>query len=137
VQTEEEVATLKAEVEREELRTNAVQLLPRHHSTMSNGGAHCGCGSRPTDGDSYVAAYCRRAAWRDTAWRDLRAGARAPQSAEIVIRLTMFRWRTRANLSCHPSRPCRSLGWEERQLVVLVQVLTATDAGRLARVLTV
>lgn len=137
-QAEEEVATLKEDIAREELRTNALRLL---RETV----AQC-----RAEALAAVVGPVQHAATR-TLQRI--AGGRLggiqlgetfapahvlPQLAEIPIRLDDVSGGEREQIYLATRLALADvLAKEERQLVVLDDVLTVTDTGRLARVLNV
>ncbi len=137
-EAEEEVAMLKEEIAREELRTIAVQLL---RDTV----VQC-----RAEALTAVVGPVQLAATR-TLQRI--AGGRLggiqlgetfepahvlPQLAEIPVRLDDVSGGEREQIYLATRLALAEvLAKEERQLVVLDDVLTATDAGRLARVLTI
>ena len=138
VQAEEEVATLKEEVAREELRTSAMRLL---HDTVAQCRAEA------------LAAVVGPVQLVATRTLQRIAGGRLggiqlgetfepahvlPQLAEIPVRLDDVSGGEREQIYLATRLALAEvLAKAERQLVVLDDVLTATDTGRLARVLTV
>ncbi|MBI3801753.1 MAG: hypothetical protein HY268_32890 [Deltaproteobacteria bacterium] len=138
VQAEEEIATLREEVAREELRTNAVRLL-RDTVTQCR-----------VEALSAVVGPVQLAATR---MLQRIAGGRLgsiqlgetfepahvlPQLAEIPVRLDDVSGGEREQIYLATRLALAEvLAKAERQLVVLDDVLTATDIGRLARILTV
>lgn len=137
-QAEEEVTTLKEEVAREELRTSAVRLL-RDTVTQCRAEALAA-----VVGPVQLAATrtLQRIAGRRLGGIQLGetfAPAHVlPQLTEIPVPLDDVSGGEREQIYLATRLALAEvLAKEERQLVVLDDVLTATDAGRLARVLTV
>ncbi|MGE4095528.1 MAG: hypothetical protein AB7G75_32340, partial [Candidatus Binatia bacterium] len=138
VQAEEEIATLRDDVAREELRINAVRLL---HDTVTQCRAEA------------LAAIVGPVQQAATRTLQRIAGGRLggiqlgetfepayllPQLAEMPVRLDDVSGGEREQTYLATRLALAEvLAKEERQLVVFDDVLTATDTGRLARILTV
>ncbi len=135
---EERVAQLQQEVRREELRVEAIRLL---HDTVSACRSEAiAAVSRPVEAVATrtLQRIAGRRLGRVEVGDSFEPSAVVPESIEQAVTLDNLSGGEQEQLYLATRLALAEvLGREERQLVVLDDVLTATDAGRLAKVMNV